>query len=303
MHILRLIIAICLTFTMFGFSVAEVRLKITKLDDKKIPAEIVLDERVPSVNGLPDGKIATAPAGSDISEAWYSEPTERYRHGVLGDRIEAGALRVKTKRGRILTLRLPKNEVFEDITPRLADLDRNGTMEVVTIRSSVTRGAAITVYGLVGNALVQKATTRHIGTSNRWLNVAGISNFTRSGTLEIAVVVTPHIGGTLKVYKYAGGILFQLGAARSFSNHVIGSRELRLSAIADFDGNRTPDLALPSGDRRSLLVMSMSGGKLSLLAKAKLPSPINKAIDASGSGANTKFTVGLEDGSVYSIHR
>ncbi|MBL4892313.1 MAG: hypothetical protein JKX91_10935, partial [Rhizobiaceae bacterium] len=240
-----------LIVTMNGAIAAE-KLVIEKLDAGSYPAEIVVDPRKASENGLPDGKISTA-RGGDIVAAWYSEPTTRYKHGILGDRVEAGSLRIKTRLGHTLTYRLPRTEVFEDITPRLVDLDRNGTMEVITIRSSLIKGAAITIYGLNGEALVQKATTPHIGLSHRWLNIAGISNFSRSKTLEIAAVITPHIGGTLRFYKYSRGKLLRRAAASGFSNHVIGSREQRLSAILDFDGNRTPDLALPSADRRSLV--------------------------------------------------
>lgn len=292
--------SLLLVATMNGAIAAE-KLVIEQLAAGSYPAEIVVDPRKPSENGLPDGKISTAEG--DIVAAWYSEPTERYGHGILGDSIEAGSLKIKTRLGRTLTYRLPRTEVFEDITPRLIDLDRNGTMEVITIRSSVSKGAAITIYGLNGEVLVQKATTPFIGLSHRWLNIAGISNFSRSKTLEIAVVITPHIGGTLRFYKYSRGRLLRRAVASGFSNHVIGSREQRLSAILDFDGNGTPDLALPSADRRSLFVMGLTGNGMVLLAEAQLPSRIDKAIALKDKGKAVQFIVGLEDGSVYSVHR
>ncbi|MBL4727042.1 MAG: hypothetical protein JKY83_10295, partial [Rhizobiaceae bacterium] len=214
-----------------------------------------------------------------------------------------GSLKIIDALGRTITFRLPSEEVFEDITPRIVDLDRNGTMEVITIRSSVRKGAAITIYGLNGSQLVQKATTPFIGLKHRWLNIAGISNFSRSKTLEIAAVITPHIGGSLRFYKYSRGKLLRRAVASGFSNHVIGSREQRLSVVLDFDGNGTPDIALPSADRRSLVVIGLKGKGLFLVADAQLPSPINKAITLRGKGKNVQFIVRLEDGSVYSVHR
>lgn len=282
-------------------TIAAEKLVVEKLDAAKYPLEIIVDPRPAAENGLPDGKIATSKG--NIVAAWYSEPTRRYGHGILGDKIEAGALKVKTSRGRILTYRLPSTEVFEDITPRMIDLDRNGTVEVITIRSSLSKGAAITVYGLTGNVLVQKSTTLPIGRSHRWLNIAGISNFSRTKTLEIAAVITPHIGGKLRFYKYISGRLVKIAAASGFSNHVIGSGEQRLSAVADFDGNGTPDLALPSANRRTLYIISLSGLDMRLLAEAKLPAPIDKAIKSEGRGKKTRFIVGLEDGNVYSVHQ
>ncbi|PCI04211.1 MAG: hypothetical protein COB78_07715 [Hyphomicrobiales bacterium] len=301
----RIFASFLLIFSLHGASlngaIAADKLVVEKLDADSYPAEIIVDPRELSENGLPDGRISTIKG--DIVAAWYSRPTERYRHGILGDKIEAGSLKVKTHFGATLTYRLPRSEVFEDITPRLVDLDRNGKIEVVTIRSSVSKGAAITVYGLNGPLLVQKATTPFIGLSHRWLNIAGISNFSLGKTLEIAAVITPHIGGTLRFYKYNRGKLLQRAAASGFSNHVIGSREQRLSVVLDFDGNGTPDIALPSADRLSLYIMSLTENGMVLLAEAQLPSPINKAITLRGEGNSVQFIVGLEDESVYSVHR
>ena len=267
---------------------------VEKLDASKFPAEIVRETRAKARNGLPDGLVSTA-SDKDIRSAWYTQTTTRYTHGILGDAIEAGTLSVKTGKGLTYRITLPTSEVFEDRAPRITDLDNNGTNEVIAIRSSLTKGASVTVYGLVGDALVELATTGFIGTRNRWLNIAGIAPFTGSTRNEIAFVKTPHIGGTLFLYRYANGKLTRLSAAEGFSNHAIGSREMRLSAIADVDSNGSAELAVPSADRLTLRIIgfrsggSSSGGATSLatrqssvpmeeIANAQLPSPIDKAI-------------------------
>lgn len=298
---MRRIFASLLLIASMNGAIAAEKLVVEKLAKGSYPAEIVIDPRKPSKNGLPDGKVSTTKG--DIVAAWYSEPTERYKHGILGDRVEAGNLKVINALGRTLTLRLPREEVFEDITPRIVDLDRDGTMEVITIRSSITKGAAITIYGLNGDVLVQKATTPYIGLSHRWLNIAGISNFTGRKSLEVAAVITPHIGGTLRFYRYRRGKLQKIASASGFSNHVIGSREQRLSAIVDIDGNGSADLVVPSADRSTLLIMGVRVGKMLLLAKAPLPGKIDKAIAVKGKGKNAQIIVGLDDGSIHSVHR
>ena len=104
--------------------------------DQQAPASVLdLPAAGPGQQPLPDGRIASRAVGErgDIDQAWYAAPTTRYRHGVLGDRIEAGALVVISATGEARWLTLPSHEVFEDITPRLADLDRDGTTEVITI--------------------------------------------------------------------------------------------------------------------------------------------------------------------------
>lgn len=292
---------------------------IKKLDASEFPTEIVSETREEVRNGLPDGLIATS-NGRDIAKAWYILPTKRYTHGILGDAIEAGGLIAQTRGGKRYKLILPKSEVFEDRAPRLVDLDNNGSVEVITIRSSLTKGASVTIYGLVGNALVQKATTGFYGRKNRWLNIAGISNFLGQKKKQIAFVQTPHIGGILFIYRFSKQNFVKVDAKRvvispsgtnikqytnkadrDFSNHVIGSREMRLSAVADVDNNGQSDLAVPSADRETLRIIGITSKGLTELASAKLPSPIDKAIGIQQTGTKG-FIVGLENGDVYLVY-
>lgn len=223
------------------------------------PATIAgLPPRAPE-GGLPDGRIARAASG-DIRRAWYAQPTKRYGHGVLGDRIEAGSLIAEDAAGRRYEHVLADTHVFEDITPRIADLDGDGRNEVVAIRSSLRRGGAVAAFGLRENALALLDATPEIGRSNRWLNVAGIADYTGAGRPIIAWVQTPHIGGILKMATFEGGKLRVSGTTRSgFSNHFIGSRELDLAATGDVTGDGVADLALPSANRRALVIVSRDG--------------------------------------------
>ena len=63
---------------------------------------------------LPDGKVATGKG--EIARAWLAEPTTRYDHGILGDKIEAGALVIETRDGKRQTVRLKDDAVFEDLS-------------------------------------------------------------------------------------------------------------------------------------------------------------------------------------------
>jgi len=205
---------------------------------------------------LPGGGAAAASTG-DVATAWYARPTQRYRHGVLGDAIEGGSLVVVDRRGEIHELVLPERYVFEDLTPRIADLDGDGLSEIATIRSSLTRGAALVVYGLVGAELVERAATLEIGQANRWLSVAGIGRYLRGGERLIAYVETPHIGGTLRYARFSNGALAVTTVPiGQVSNHRIGSTLLSMSASVDTDGDGIVELALPSSDRRTLVVIS-----------------------------------------------
>ena len=275
----------------------------TQIDDATLPAVIREETRSPAPDpALPDGLVAAAERG-DVSSAWYIDPTRRYAHAVLGDAIEAAGLRVRTADGRELDYPLPQTEVFEDRTPRLADLDADGRTEIVTIRSSLREGASVTVYGVRDGRIVQIAATAFIGVPNRWLNIAGIARFRGGPGLEIAHVRTPHIGGTLIFHAFENGRLVLVARQFGFSNHAIGAGEMRLSAVADVNADGRADLALPGADRQSLRIVTLGPDGLRPIATVPLPAPIDKAIAVQDVGRNAAFIVGLSNGQVFRVGR
>ncbi|MEM1286988.1 MAG: VCBS repeat-containing protein [Pseudomonadota bacterium] len=248
---------------------------------------------------LPDG--CTTRANGDVSAAWYEEPTDRYAHAILGDAIEAGTLAVRTSQGSTARLRLPSTEVFEDRFPRIVDLDRDGTSEIVTIRSSSSGGGSVAVYGVRGGALREIASTRFIGRANRWLNIAGIDDFIGDGSLQIAFVETPHIGGTLKLAQYRGNSLRVVAQAGGFSNHQIRSPVMDLSAVADFNGDGRLDLAVPDASRTALRVVTFTAGGVRDLATIPLPGAVVQPFELRDELGGKVLYLGLSSGQVVSV--
>jgi len=226
---------------------------------------------------LPDGGVAVHPSPG-IASAWYSQPTWRYNHGVLGDSIESGGLSVKDGKGNVYTYQLAEDSVFEDITPRLADLDGDGRAEVITIKSFLDAGASLAIFGLRSGRLELIASTPPIGTSNRWLNIAGISDLNGDGLIDIATVVTPHIGGTLEIWSFKDGKLVMTASKYGFSNHFIGSRNLDLSAVGDVSGDGKINITIPGAARRQLRIMTLSGNRLEQSGSIDLPEKIDANI-------------------------
>ncbi|PHR22979.1 MAG: hypothetical protein COA37_09650 [Hoeflea sp.] len=233
------------------------------------PATVSPDPDPAPADALPDGRIATAISG-DIRQAWFARPTERYAHGVLGDAVEAGSLVAVTVSGEQVEAVLPEHQVFEDITPRIADLDGDGTNEVIAIRSSTSGGAGVAIYGLVNGALQLRGAGTENGRANRWLNIAGLVA-RADGGLTLYGVRTPHIGGRLFALDFRNGTVSERNdIATDVSNHIIGSRELGMSAVGMFGGR--VELVLPSQDRRRLRF------PLAGRADIALPGAIDKAI-------------------------
>jgi hypothetical protein len=244
---------------------------------------------------LPDGVVVAGQR--DVAFAWLTGPTHRYAHGVLGDAIEASGLAVEMADGRQLTFELDAGSVFEDRYPRLHDLDGDGDDEILAVRSYLDRGAALAVLGVEGGRLAILAETPAIGTANRWLNPVGAADFDGNGVTEIALVRTPHIGGTLALYRWQDGHLTEAHRAEGFSNHAIGTRELALSAVIDANGDGIPDLAVPGADRRTLRIVTFAHGRFQELANVPHAAPIASAIVPRDDESGRRLTYTLADGS------
>ena len=204
---------------------------------------------------LPERQISSDNA--NMIYAQYTQPTSRYAHGILGDSIEAEQL-VVVKDGRIYVHTLGKQYVFEDIKPRLFDVDNDGQLEIVTIRTHVTKGAGIMIYKIVNNELTEFAWVDEIGTPNRWLNIAAIYDLDSDGSVELAWIQTPHIGGVMKVARIQAGRLIALAESSGYSNHSVGERNLCLSVVTQTE--KATILYVPSQDRGEIAGFQFTGG-------------------------------------------
>jgi hypothetical protein len=273
-------------------------------DKLPLPESVWKETEATPQNGLPDGRIAvsTNTNGENVA-AWYGSPTTRYRHGILGDAVEAGSLHVEYRNGRRHTLQLPDSQVFEDRTPRIVDLDRDGRSEIVTIRSYRNAGASVAIFGVRNSQLVELASTEAIGRSNRWLNIAGIWDYAGRGSMQIAYVETPHIGGTLHFVVWSGDKLRPIASTYGTSNHEIGSRAQDLSADLDYDMDGQMDIVVPSIDRRALRVFGFSHGKLSELETVSLPSPVARRGDTDETSKTGCVHFELKNGTTFAVCR
>jgi hypothetical protein len=198
-----------------------------------------------------DGPVVNAQDGHIVVLAGPDD--RRYRHGAVGDLVEATRLlyleRHSLKPLRTLTLDSPF--VFEDIAPRLLDWPQQarGQSGLLTVRSGPqgSQLAVITANQRDSKAMTLAALGKPIGSSNRWIAA------TTDGQ-RIAGVHTPHIGGTLYAYQRVDeGGTTELKSTRlhmDLSTHVMASREMDLAVWS------RGLVIMPSQDLRQLRVFA-----------------------------------------------
>ncbi|WP_406656315.1 hypothetical protein V7O62_10695 [Methanolobus sp. ZRKC2] len=201
------------------------------------------------VEALPDARLVT-----DENERilLLTGATTDYGHGVLGDEIEASNITIveNTRNTAIVNvIELPSDDVAEGIAPIWADLDGDGIREIIVTLSNKDEGARLVVFNENGDIL---ASGSAVGQGYRWRHQIAVAPFGPEGEMEIAAVLTPHIGGVVEFYELEGNRLQVVASIPGYTSHQIGSRNLDMAVAGDFDGDGNIELLLPSQDFESL---------------------------------------------------
>ncbi len=222
-------------------------------------------ETFAALRGCAGQGVSTCQA-EGITAAWYEMPTTRYAHGVLGDAIEGGQLRVYSTDTAVdscgtKSVVLDDAHVFEDTGPRLADLNGDGRAEVITVRSHQNNGAQLAIYADVpGQPSLQLiATNPYIGTRNRWLAPIGIADLDDDGHIEIAYIDRPHLAKTLRVWRFKDGELSEIAAGSGLTNHRIGERDI---AGGIRDCGQGPEMITANADWSRVIATRLENGEL-----------------------------------------
>lgn len=214
--------------------------------------------------------LAAGPAAAQtIAAAEYSDPTSRYPHGVLGDDVEWGNLRITVTRragsdtglasGHVALsyeMPLPPDLVFEDTAPRLWDVTGDGDPEVVVVQSHARKGARLLVIGLSDGKPGFLAATPFIGERNRWLAPVGAADLDGDGEVEIAYVDRPHLARVLRIVRLRNGALVPVAELGNLSNHRIG--ETDIGGGVRFCGE-SPEMILADGDWQQVMAVRLTG--------------------------------------------
>ncbi|SLN50402.1 FG-GAP repeat protein [Roseivivax jejudonensis] len=175
---------------------------------------------------------------------------------MLGDALEWRSLEMTLTDGRRLRATLPADMVFEDLAPRLWDVDGDGAPEVVTVETALDRGARLAIWSAEG----RRAATPFIGERHRWLAPLAAADLDGDGRVEIAYVDRPHLARVLRLWRLEGDRLVAVASMQGVTNHRIGEAVIHggLRACGD-----RPELVAADGTWRRLLAIGFDGTRLS----------------------------------------
>jgi hypothetical protein len=150
------------------------------------------------VKAQPDPRILVDENGRLLL---YSDPTDEYGHGIMGDKLEASSLTLVATQPEPQIMRvIPASAgyVLEGIAPIWIDLDADGQREIVVTRSNAIDGAQLMLLNEMGGLI---AAGPAIGQGGRWRHQLSAGPFGPDGEIELVDVLTPHIGGPLEFFQ------------------------------------------------------------------------------------------------------
>ena len=233
---------------------------------------------------LPDAELVLVALPGDLSAvAVLSDPTQRYRHGALGDEVEAAAVTLLRlpDLAPLATWRPAAPAVIED--RRVVPWSEDGEAGLYLTVSDEASGARLVRLVWDGEDLRARASGAALGASQRWLHLFGAAGSVAYATHE------PREGGPLVRYRAedaaaaphrddALGLELPTLAARPFDlgllSHVDGERLLDRALLVGRLDDGADLLLVPRHDQRTLAWLRCDEDACETIATVRLPATL-----------------------------
>ena len=245
------------------------------------------------VQALPDARITVGSldGSARLQALVLTDPTDRYPHGALGDKLEASGVAVIAVSPNSLALRgryaVRAPAVIEDLIPIVAPVGEGRRPAVVVVKSVPRLGSSVMTLGWREAGLKRVAEGPAFGQSDRWIHVVGAADLSGDGIPEVVAVNTPHLAGVLVAYERRGELLVPAAKALGYASHALGSRNQDQAVIADMNGNGRLEIILPRQSRDVLAALEMSNGRWEERWALQLSGPVQSNLvvhDLDGDG-------------------
>jgi hypothetical protein len=139
-----------------------------------------------------------------------------------------------------------------------------------------------------------------IGRGYRWLHQLAVASPEVGNPKEIIGVRTPHIGGALEYFQLRGSRLELVASVEGVTSHVLGTRNLDLALVGDFDGDGRSEVLLPDTERQDLLAVERTDDGAAVEWTLQLPDIISSNLAAvSGDDGRISLAVGLQNRTLW----
>jgi len=222
----------------------------------RVDAQALRDSRI---------TLGNLDGSSGLQAVVLSDATERYPHGLLGDKVEASAVTVIAVAPNALAIRfryvVRAPAVFEDLIAIMAPIGEGRRPALVVVKSAPRQGSSILVLGWREGGLVVLAEGPAFGQSDRWVHVIGAADVSGDGVPKLIAVNTPNLAGVLVAYERKAASLIALGKVLGYASHAAGSRNQDQAVIADMTGNGRPEVILTRQARDVLTALELTGNR------------------------------------------
>jgi hypothetical protein len=245
-----------------------------------------------------DAKIVVS---DDGRIAVYADASnQRYVHGIMGDDLEGSALVVLRVNNdafeTVARVDLSGDAIYEGLSPLWADVDEDGTQDLVTTVSDSQVGSRIRVY-LFTDEGIREVNGQAIGQPSRWQHQLTWGAFGPNGEMELVEVLTPHIGGVVRFYQFIGDTLQVVATQGGYTSHVIGSRNLDMAVAGDFNGDGQPEIVMPSQNLTSIAGIQHSAEGARVVWELPLDGRLSSNLAAIRlADGRLALALGIEDG-------
>ncbi|HSR56245.1 MAG TPA: hypothetical protein VLN73_08380, partial [Alphaproteobacteria bacterium] len=170
----------------------------------------------------------------------------------------------------------------------------------VATLSSDEDGARIVLYDESGATLAEGPA---IGSGRRWRHAIAVAPFGPGGEMELAEVLTPHLGGEVQFVRWDGKRLVRIAGISGLTSHVNGSRNLDMAAAGDFDADGSVELLVPSQDLGRLAAIRRTSRGVERAWELKLPATLSSNLaGVTLAGGRMVVAAGLSDGTLRVYH-